>query len=291
MASGSNFINTNEGPSSASSSSRPANGRSSRQRDGDGDDDDDDDVLDLSFDDSDGALLRDDPLEDPLDEPISFKRKQKQSILSQPGRLLSTLTGNRLGASRLPRSPASGTETPTRLLGSNTAVGADGRRPHTPVPPKDGEALDWYVEGPGRRVGYEDLTAIDWIFEYTKERQRLRVLYSSASGLLGYVQLWLDSSQIWVILVLTGIAAGAIAAGIDVASDWLGDVKTGFCSGVDGGAFYLNKGFCCLGYDQGDKCLGWKPWAAALGITTTGGKWFIEYLFFLVLSVGIPVTN
>lgn len=166
----------------------------------------------------------------------------------------------------------------------DTTVG-DLSRPHTPSGPKEGEPLDWYVEGPGRRVGYEDLTAIDWIFEYTKERQRLRVLYSSASGLLGYLQLLLDSSQIWVILILTGIAAGALAAGIDVASDWLGDIKTGYCSSEDGGAFYLNRGFCCLGYDQGDKCLGWKPWAAALGITTVGGKWFIEYFFFLLLSV------
>lgn len=151
---------------------------------------------------------------------------------------------------------------------------------------KDGIPLDWYVEGPGRRVGYEDLTAIDWIFEYTKERQRLRVLYSSATGLVGYIQQLLDASQIWFILVFTGIAVGALAAGIDVASDWLADLKTGYCaSGPDGGAFYLNRNFCCYGYDQGAMCVGWKPWATALGITSAGGKWFIEYFFFLLLSV------
>lgn len=151
---------------------------------------------------------------------------------------------------------------------------------------KDEVPLDWYVEGPGRRVGYEDLTAIDWIFEYTKERQRLRVLYSSASGILGYVQQLLDASQIWFILVFTGLAVGALAAAIDVTTDWLGDLKTGYCSsGPDSGAFYLNKNFCCLGYDQGAKCIGWKPWAAALGISSAGGKWFIEYFFFLLLSV------
>jgi chloride channel 3/4/5 len=156
-----------------------------------------------------------------------------------------------------------------------------------PSTTKDDVPLDWYVEGPGRRVGYEDLTAIDWIFEYTKERQRLRVLYSSATGLLGYVQQFLDASQVWVILVLTGLAVGTVAAGIDVTTDWLGDIKAGYCSTKGGGAFYLSKGFCCLGYDEHAKCSGWRPWATALGIASAAGKWFIEYFFFLLFSVSI----
>jgi chloride channel 3/4/5 len=115
---------------------------------------------------------------------------------------------------------------------------------------KDGGPLDWYVEGPGRRVGYDDLTAIDWIFEYTKERQRLRVLQSNAKGLLGYATQLVDASQIWLVLIATGIAAGVLAAGIDIVSDWLGDLKTGYCrSGPEGGKFYLNRGFCCWGLE------------------------------------------
>ncbi len=156
---------------------------------------------------------------------------------------------------------------------------------HSNLADKNGGPLDWYVEGPGRRVGYDDMTAIDWIFEYTKERQRLSVLRSSASGLIGQAQQLLDASQVWVILVLTGLAVGSVAAAIDVTTDWLGDLKAGYCSQLDGGAFYLNKGFCCLGYDEGAKCKGWIPWAAALGITSAAGKWFIEYFFFLSFSV------
>lgn len=115
---------------------------------------------------------------------------------------------------------------------------------------KDGVPLDWYTQGPRRKVGYDDLTAIDWIFEYTKERQRLRNLYSRTTGLLGYAYQLLDASQVWLVLVATGLAVGVLAAGIDVASDWLGDLKTGYCrSGAGGGRFYLNKGFCCWGHD------------------------------------------
>jgi chloride channel 3/4/5 len=115
---------------------------------------------------------------------------------------------------------------------------------------KDTASLDWYVEGPGRRVGYDDLTAIDWIFEYAKERQRQRVLYSSTSGIAGYILQIADASQIWLVLIATGIAAGALAAFIDIASDWLADLKAGVCRNVEeGGTFYLNRSFCCWGRD------------------------------------------
>lgn len=115
---------------------------------------------------------------------------------------------------------------------------------------KDGGPLDWYMEGPGRRVGYDDLTAIDWIFEYTKERQRLRMLYSRATGIFGHLQQILDASQVWMVLIGAGLLSGVLAAIIDVASDWLGDLKTGYCrTGAHGGQFYLNKGFCCWGHE------------------------------------------
>lgn len=110
--------------------------------------------------------------------------------------------------------------------------------------------MDWYVEGPGRRVGYDDLTAIDWIFEYTKERQRKRLLYSSGQGIIGNIRKLLDAGNVWLVLIATGVAVGIIAAFIDVASDWLADLKTGFCkNGEGGGKFYLNRSFCCWGHD------------------------------------------
>lgn len=226
-------------------------------------DEDDDDDLDV---------FASDPLAHGLDTqpPISFKRKQKQSILSQPSRLFTALTG---GTSS-PRRP---TPQPYDVVDQTPSPGLNTS--------KDGKPLDWYVEGPGRRVGYEDMTAIDWIFEYTKERQRLRALRSSARGLLGYATQFADASQVWLVLVLTGLAVGAVAAGIDVTSNWLGDLKGGYCSSVEGGAFYLNRGFCCFGYDTPDQCPGWMTWSAALGIGSAGGKWFIEYFFFGVLSV------
>lgn len=151
---------------------------------------------------------------------------------------------------------------------------------------KDPSALDWYVEGPGRRVGYDNLTAIDWIFEYAKERQRLRVLRSNAVGLLGYFQLLADSSQTWIILVATGIAVGTIAAAIDITSGWLGDLKAGYCSNVkDGGKFYLNKGFCCWGQKDYETCPDWQLWSQGMGVSSSAGSWIVNFVLYLAYSV------
>ena len=156
---------------------------------------------------------------------------------------------------------------------------------------KDGGALDWYTEGPGRRVGYDDLTAIDWIFEYTKERQRLRYLYSKSVGIYGYALHLLDASQIWIILIITGIAAGVLAAAIDIVSDWLGDLKTGYCkSGAGGGSFYLNRGFCCWGHEESAQCQGWTAWGHALHVRSTAGRFVIDYIFFFVFSVAFAAA-
>jgi len=240
--------------------------------------DDDDPVASFS---REQALLADDPLDSEEPDIVSFKRKKKQNVGS---RFLSTFLGS--GASNSHQASPSG-RPGTPLGGSHglNEIGAN-REGLNNNNGKEGGSSDWYVEGPGRRVGYEDMTAIDWIFEYTKERQRLRMLCSSAGGLFGYAQQFLDASQVWVVLILTGLAAGIFAAGIDVASDWLGDIKTGYCSaGQDGGHFYLNKYFCCFGYDGWAQCRDWIPWSTALHATSTSGKWFVEYFFFIMFSV------
>ena len=57
------------------------------------------------------------------------------------------------------------------------------------------------------------------------------------------IRVAMDSSQAWIILVCTGVSVGIVAAAIDTVSDWLGDLKEGFCQAT----FYLNRGFCCWG--------------------------------------------
>jgi chloride channel 3/4/5 len=220
---------------------------------------------------------------------VSFKRKHKaaaSSAFGLPRFLSSPLAASKDRASPLPRAHNTrARRDSTELILDYLDTPADAGEQLQDT--KDASGLDWYVEGPGRRVGYDDLTAIDWIFEYAKERQRLRSLYSSASGILGHVKQIADASQIWIVLIAAGVLSGGIAAFIDVASDWLGDLKAGYCSNVDGdGRFYLNKGFCCWGYSEYAKCNDWHPWSAALGVHSVGGGWVVEYIFFVLFSVG-----
>ncbi|KAK7736303.1 chloride channel [Cytospora paraplurivora] len=214
----------------------------------------------------DSDLFGEDPISEGLAEPLSFKRKQKGRSAFGLG-LVTSLTGSRPGSSN---TRTIGDVEPRVSENIHNSHRRAGSADNLGTISKVGAPLDWYVEGPGRRVGYEDLTAIDWIFEYTKERTRLRVLNSSGSGLLGHAQRLLDASQEWIILALTGILVGVLAAVIDITTDWLGDLKGGYCSTANGGAFYLNKHFCCLGYDDDAQCMGWRPWAAALHISSAG---------------------
>ncbi|KAL9614312.1 MAG: hypothetical protein Q9167_001195 [Letrouitia subvulpina] len=237
----------------------------------------------------DNSLLAEDPLT--VQPPITFKRKRKlPSGLRLPNFLSSAASSSQpsptlplpTARSRRLREQSSNTDSNISLPLINGHVNEG----IFPSDNKDGGPLDWYLEGPGRRVGYDDLTAIDWIFEYTKERQRIRFLYSHANGLIGYAQQLLDASQIWIVLILTGLAAGVLAATIDVASDWLGDLKTGYCKpGVGGGHFYLNKGFCCWGHEEWAQCQGWTPWSAALHVKNAVGSYFVEYIFFVTYSI------
>jgi chloride channel 3/4/5 len=188
---------------------------------------------------------------------MSFKRKKKpQSGLSKFFTDTISTPGSTREPSPLPPSFSRG-RNPHR---TNPSDSTDAILPYLNAPAdagtgladsKDASTLDWFVEGPGRRVGYDNLTAIDWIFEYAKERQRLKTLYSGATGWLLHFRQMVDSAQVWIVLVLTGICVGTVAGAIDIVSDWLGDVKTGICQpGRKSGRFYLSKEFCCLGYDS-----------------------------------------
>ncbi|PTU19471.1 hypothetical protein P175DRAFT_0517738 [Aspergillus ochraceoroseus IBT 24754] len=221
------------------------------------------------------------PMTGSLREPISFKRKHKQ----RSGFSLSNIFSS--------DSSRNGSFGPSTL---RNGQGPQGRprarseviRGHGNLNvPKEGGLLDWYVEGPGRRVGYDDFTAIDWIFEYTKERQRKRVLSASGQGIFGYARKLLDASNVWLVLIATGISVGIIAAFIDIVSDWLGDIKTGYCkNGQGGGKFYLNRSFCCWGHEEDPShCLDWTPWGKALGANSSGGVFAVEYIFYILFSV------
>ncbi|KAH8162313.1 hypothetical protein CIB48_g5933 [Xylaria polymorpha] len=109
---------------------------------------------------------------------------------------------------------------------------------------------------------YEDFTTIDWVQDAAQERIRRNAQRRKAAGLYGHgkvswrYQLWesYDAAQGWIVVTLIGAAIGLNAAFLNIVTEWLGDVKTGYCTT----AFYLNEQFCCWGEDNG--CPNWHSW-------------------------------
>ncbi|KAK9384270.1 chloride channel [Lipomyces mesembrius] len=126
---------------------------------------------------------------------------------------------------------------------------------------------------------YEDFSTIDWVQDAAREQLRQRVRRSRSLKIYG--RSWLatvlahlrelyGSIQGWIVVSCIGASIGAIAAMLNIITEWLSDIKLGYCTT----GFYLNESFCCSGADVG--CPEWHQWSS----------WSIfNYLMFVILSV------
>ena len=73
---------------------------------------------------------------------------------------------------------------------------------------------------------------------------------------------------------LLGIVTGFLAGIINISSEWLSDIKNGFCTQD----YYLNERFCC--WLEETNCRTWKSWDQALGLSNSAGGWWIDYFMF-----------
>ncbi|KAJ7045994.1 Cl-channel protein [Mycena alexandri] len=137
---------------------------------------------------------------------------------------------------------------------------------------------------------YEDFRTIDWIQDSILERNRrirdARTLYASHRGPHGEVTvswLWthfrkaLDAGQTWFVVSLVGVCIGLNAAIISIITEWLSDIKMGYCH--DG--WWLNQQFCCWEIDgeDTDGCDSWHPWS-----TVGVARWSIYVIFAAMFS-------
>ncbi|KAG8929206.1 glycerol ethanol, ferric requiring protein [Tulasnella sp. 417] len=128
---------------------------------------------------------------------------------------------------------------------------------------------------------YEDFTTIDWIHDSILERNRRlrndREIATSLRGTHGEITMqwaWAQflrlssAGQSWFVVSLAGICIGLNAALIAILTEWLSDLKMGYCS--DG--WWLNQEFCCweIETDGEGACAAWNPWTKY-----TAGMWFI----------------
>lgn len=109
----------------------------------------------------------------------------------------------------------------------------------------------------------------DWIQDSILERNR-----RMRAGPAG----WMALGQTWLVVSVVGVCIGINAALISIVTEWLSDIKMGYCA--DG--WWLNEQFCCWeieGEDETNACDSWHPWS-------DGGfaRWFIYVLFAAIFA-------
>ena len=195
-----------------------------------------------------------------------------------------------------PRNPTIRTSTapsfPTRRQGSEPAT--FGSIPLDARPTAD-ETINEEIDEIKR---YEDFTTIDWVQDAAREQLRRRARrqekassFKRERGFRWQRKLWeaYDAAQGWIIVTLIGAAIGLNAAFLNIATEWLSDVKLGYCKT----AFYLNEQFCCWGSEGGEQhepflrdghrfmlsylgCAEWHRWSPVPPI---------NYLIYIIFSV------
>ncbi|KAL2260754.1 hypothetical protein VTK26DRAFT_5146 [Humicola hyalothermophila] len=130
---------------------------------------------------------------------------------------------------------------------------------------------------------YEDFTTIDWVQDAAREQlrrksRRRRQASRYSVGAFDWRQRILeayDAAQGWIVVTIIGAAIGLNAAFLNIVTEWLADIKLGYCTT----GFYLNEDFCCWGEDNG--CADWHRW--------TGFEPF-NYFIYIIFAVLFAFT-
>ncbi|KAI8161856.1 putative chloride channel protein [Colletotrichum sp. SAR 10_86] len=131
---------------------------------------------------------------------------------------------------------------------------------------------------------YEDFTTIDWVQDAAREQARRKLRRRRRAGMLDTGQAgWkyrlresYDAAQGWLVVTLIGITIGLNAAFLNIITEWLSDIKMGYCTT----AFYLNENFCCWGEDNG--CAEWHKWT---------GFGPVNYLLYIIFGTVFAFTS
>ncbi|XP_053230261.1 H(+)/Cl(-) exchange transporter 5-like isoform X3 [Podarcis raffonei] len=132
-----------------------------------------------------------------------------------------------------------------------------------------------FLEEPLPGVGtYEDFNTIDWVREKSRDRDRHREITNrSKESTFALIHSISDAFSGWLLMLLIGLSAGALAGLIDISTHWLTDLKEGVC--LNG--FWYNHEHCCwnsrnITFQDRDKCPEWQTWAELLTRKKNGIK-------------------
>uniref|UniRef100_A0A8C5AS12 Chloride channel protein n=1 Tax=Gadus morhua TaxID=8049 RepID=A0A8C5AS12_GADMO len=151
-----------------------------------------------------------------------------------------------------------------------------------------GHLMD-FLDEPFPDVGtYEDFHTIDWLREKSRDTDRHRKITSkSKESMWELIKSLLDAWSGWVVMLLIGLLSGTLAGVIDLAVDWMTDLKEGVCLS----AFWYSHEQCCwtsnqTTFDDRDKCPEWQKWAELMTGTSEGaGAYLLNYLLYVLWAL------
>lgn len=128
---------------------------------------------------------------------------------------------------------------------------------------------------------------LDWVQDAAQERLRRKARRRTTASAFDRgrtswrYKLWesYDAAQGWIVVTLIGAAIGLNAALLSVITEWLSDIKLGYCTT----GFYLNENFCCWGEDNG--CDDWHRWT---GFAPAN---YVIYIMFAVSQPSLQVIG
>uniref|UniRef100_A0A7N6ACB6 Chloride channel protein n=1 Tax=Anabas testudineus TaxID=64144 RepID=A0A7N6ACB6_ANATE len=135
---------------------------------------------------------------------------------------------------------------------------------------------------------YEDFHTIDWLREKSRDTDRHRKITSkSKESIWELIKSLLDAWSGWVVMLLIGLLSGTLAGVIDLAVDWMTDLKEGVCLS----AFWYSHEQCCwtsneTTFDDRDKCPQWQKWAELMtGHTEGAGAYVLNYFLYILWAL------
>ncbi|KAL1917300.1 uncharacterized protein VTP21DRAFT_4956 [Calcarisporiella thermophila] len=133
---------------------------------------------------------------------------------------------------------------------------------------------------------YEDFTTTDWVQDAIKERWRVSAFYRQQdNSWRSYIRKSYEAGQAWIVVSIVGTLIGINSAIIAIITEWLSDIKLGYCST----GWWLNQKFCCWGVEEEDgSCLDWTDWSSAFNMPR--GVTIVNWLFYVIFSILFATT-
>eukprot|EP01112_Ceratiomyxa_fruticulosa_P021038 TRINITY_DN7322_c0_g1_i2.p1 TRINITY_DN7322_c0_g1~~TRINITY_DN7322_c0_g1_i2.p1 ORF type:complete len:889 (+),score=170.66 TRINITY_DN7322_c0_g1_i2:280-2946(+) len=124
---------------------------------------------------------------------------------------------------------------------------------------------------------YENYETIDWNRDAINDRRQRNNLDKKKGPWFTILFKLYFRSQAWILIVLIAVSSGFLAGVVDVGTEWLSDLRFGFCQH----GFHISRSQCCPGNRD---CSSWTTWSNAMRLGIKTG-WLMDYFLYILCAI------